>query len=752
MHELLEQRGPIIEVPSYNIDLRGSFFDLAACFASQQGTVFLPSCGSKDSSLHSFLALSPWLTLKSKGNRVRLEMDGESANYSMDPFSAVHNILQYYTLPGDEKHLPLSGLFGYLSYDLKDRLENLPRTAVDDLNLPEMLLCAPGILLEHRAGANRATLRIPLRRGDPQGRIKSLWQWFQARREQERILRKEHSSALSPLLHSNFTRRGYLNAVENIREYIRSGHIYQANLSQRFSAENNLEGFSAFRELFAANPAPFFAYIRAEDHQILSTSPERFLARRGSSVESRPIKGTRPRGQDRATDSSLAQELQNSEKDQAELSMIVDLVRNDLGRVCATGSVRVEEHKRLESYANVHHLLSVITGELAPGRESTDLLRAAFPGGSITGCPKVRAMEIIDELEPCRRHVYTGSIGYLGFNPCLDLSIAIRTVTLLRDTLIYSVGGGIVLDSDPEAEYEETIHKGRTMRERLVGQASQNSTPGEGFIWINGGLAPHSEASALARTPGFQYGAGVFETLRAEKGNPFFLSEHIQRMEHSWQQLFRTPPPSPDWAEIIRLVLRANGLLNSTAAIKLLLAKGSRQSPPFDDTIMVQATPYTDRLERLGKEGLSLSTYPEPRQSPLADHKTLNHLYYDLAGSWAQRQGADEALILNPDGSVSETNSANLLLLSGKNVFLPCSDHVLPGITCEQICGLLTGLGYTMQRKTLFPRDLWRADAVLLTNSLMGVVSCEEIDGVSLCQGRDIVTRLTRLLFQKQEE
>jgi para-aminobenzoate synthetase component 1 len=211
------------------------------------------------------------------------------------------------------------------------------------------------------------------------------------------------------------------------------------------------------------NPAPFYAFINAGDHQILSTSMERFLFRRGDDLETRPIKGTRKRGATPAEDEALKAELATDPKEDAELSMIVDLLRNDLGRVCQPRSVRVAEHKRLESYQNVHHLVSIVRGELLPGTSYGAILRAAFPGGSITGCPKIRAMEIIDELEPCVRHVYTGSIGYLGWHANMDLNIAIRTALVHGEHCYFSVGGGIVHDSSEEAEYEETLHKGRTL-------------------------------------------------------------------------------------------------------------------------------------------------------------------------------------------------------------------------------------------------------------------------------------------------
>jgi para-aminobenzoate synthetase component 1 len=215
------------------------------------------------------------------------------------------------------------------------------------------------------------------------------------------------------------------------------------------------------------SPAPFAGFFNAGDHHLLSSSPERFLRISGAMVETRPIKGTRPRGATAAEDRRLREELLASAKDRAELIMIVDLERNDLGRVCRYGTIHPEELMRLETHPVVHHLVSTIKGELADGYDHIDCLRACFPGGSIIGVPKIRAMEIIEELEPCRRKIYTGSMGYLGFNGETDLNILIRTMLHVNSKYYFNVGGGIVADSDPEMEYEETLHKGKGIMQAL---------------------------------------------------------------------------------------------------------------------------------------------------------------------------------------------------------------------------------------------------------------------------------------------
>jgi para-aminobenzoate synthetase component 1 len=271
-------------------------------------------------------------------------------------------------------------------------------------------------------------------------------------------------------LTSDFSHADYLRAVRRAIEYIAAGDVFQVNLAQRLLCPAWDDSVSLYRRLRRCNPAPFAGYFDLGEFQIVSASPERFLKVTAGAVETRPIKGTRPRSADPARDRRAADELCRSEKDRAENVMIVDLLRNDLGRVCRPRSVRVDQLCRLESYEHVHHLVSSVRGRLREECGPIDLVRAAFPGGSITGAPKVRAMEIIAEMEPVARGAYCGSLGYLGFDGSMDLSILIRTITAGRGWWQAPVGGGIVAESVPEREYEETWHKAeglvRAMRKR----------------------------------------------------------------------------------------------------------------------------------------------------------------------------------------------------------------------------------------------------------------------------------------------
>jgi para-aminobenzoate synthetase component 1 len=418
-----------------------------------------------------------------------------------DPLATVRNRLAPFAsaaVPG----LPTfqGGAAGYVAYDWGLALERLPEPAHDDLGLDDVVLGLYDWVLAWDHAESKAWL---VSTGMPETRPEA-----RARRAAERAAavrariagtlppEPAHASPHNTLeswrpasagsgapsypvdggwwdprleLRSSFTRDGYLKAIERIREYICAGDIFQANLSQRFETRLSEPAWALYRRLRERNPAPFAAFLDLPNAAILCASPERFLrVDAAGHVETRPIKGTRPRGVGPEHDAALAQALAESPKDRAENLMIVDLLRNDLSRVCAPGSVRVAELFALEQYATVHHLVSTVVGQLAPGADAVDLLRAAFPGGSITGAPKLRAMEIIAELEPSRRGVYCGSIGYWSVSGELDTNIAIRTAVARNGRVYFNAGGGIVADSDPADEYRETLDKARGLIDALA--------------------------------------------------------------------------------------------------------------------------------------------------------------------------------------------------------------------------------------------------------------------------------------------
>ena len=406
----------------------------------------------------SLLGVDPFLTFTVTRGRCLVAEGGRAAEVHGDPWMILRDLLARYRAGTGELPLGGGGAMGYLGYDMGRHLERIPVKNPVDANLPEAYFGFYDLLMavDHLAGE---TWLVSTGHPARTARGRSLRLEY-LKRLLERSCGAPASAEPGPLqpgLHGHFSRASYCLAVERAKEYIAAGDIYQVNLSQRFWTV--MDRADLYLRLRQATPVPFGAYIRLGEEAILCASPERFLHVHGDAVETRPIKGTRPRGRNPDEDGRLAADLMNNGKDRAELMMVVDLERNDLSRVCLPGSVHVPRLCGLESYANVHHLVSTITGTLRPGLDVFDLLRASFPGGSITGVPKIRAMEIIEELEPVRRGLYTGSIGYLGFDGSADLNIAIRTGWTEQGRFLFQVGGAVTAESDPDLEYEETMHK-----------------------------------------------------------------------------------------------------------------------------------------------------------------------------------------------------------------------------------------------------------------------------------------------------
>ena len=423
---------------------------------------------------HSIVAADPFARFRFRDGRATL--DGRPLPGA--PMEALRAVLAPYRLAADPGHTFPGGAIGYFAYDLGQALERVDRPArraglTDDIafNLYDTVLA-----VDHAAGTCRL-VATGFPETEPTAR---------AARAARRLARfaelldravPEAAPALppAPRWRSNFTRAGYEAAVERVRDYIRAGDIYQANIAQRFVADlpEGFDGFAFYRRLRAINPATFGAYLAFEGLTVASSSPERFLKLEGRAVETRPIKGTARRVADPDADRALALALQQTPKERAENIMIVDLLRNDLSRVCAPGSVRVPVLCGLETYAGVHHLVSVVTGTLREGLDALDLVAATFPGGSITGAPKIRAMDIITEIEGDARELYCGAIGRIGFDGTLDTSIAIRTVVMDGRTAVLQAGGGVTLLSEPGPEYDETLTKAAR-----VFQAFEAGSPG----------------------------------------------------------------------------------------------------------------------------------------------------------------------------------------------------------------------------------------------------------------------------------
>ncbi|WP_312633483.1 aminodeoxychorismate synthase component 1 [Pseudescherichia sp.] len=402
------------------------------------------------------LVADPRGTLVTTGERTRVTLDGTEVS-TADPLALLQQALTSLALPAEvNPDLPFQGgALGLFGYDLGRRFENLPTQAKADIALPDMAvgLYDWTMIVDHHK--KRVSL---LSHGDVNARLA----WLEV--QQPPV---SEDFCLTSRWHANMTPAQYADKFARVQAYLQSGDCYQVNLAQRFQATYKGDEWQAFIRLNASNRAPFSAFVRLEDGAILSLSPERFIHLERDRIQTRPIKGTLPRLADPLADRQQAEKLATSPKDRAENLMIVDLMRNDIGRVAVPGSVRVPELFVVEPFPAVHHLVSTVTARLPVSQHACDLLRAAFPGGSITGAPKVRAMQIIDELEPQRRSAWCGSIGYISFCGTMDTSITIRTLSACNGQLYCSAGGGIVADSQQEAEYQETFDKVNRILQQL---------------------------------------------------------------------------------------------------------------------------------------------------------------------------------------------------------------------------------------------------------------------------------------------
>jgi para-aminobenzoate synthetase component 1 len=396
-------------------------------------------------------------------------------NKDQDPFKKLRALLNPYRISLSKMPIPfLGGAVGYLAYDLGLTLEKkVKKRKKEDLGIPD---CFFGfynhvIIIDHlkqllyifSVGFPEKDYRLAkLLAKTNFKKIEKLFSKIDFRRVPQETKAKNPSS-----LRSNFTKEDYLLAIKKAKDYIRAGDIYQVNLSQAFQTKSHLSALEIYQRLRKISPSYFSAYLDVGDFQIISSSPERFLKSDGNTAITRPMKGTRPRSKNLKQDLIFKRELLKSTKDKAELIMIVDLERNDLGKVCNYHSVKVNTLRELEEYNTVFQTTATICGQLHKDKDRIDLLRACFPGGSITGCPKIRAMEIIEELEPTRRSIYTGCLGYLSFSQDMDFNILIRTILKKKDMLYFGVGGGIVVDSRPQDEYQETLVKASAMMEAI---------------------------------------------------------------------------------------------------------------------------------------------------------------------------------------------------------------------------------------------------------------------------------------------
>lgn len=417
---------------------------------------------------YSLIGFDPFYVFSGKGTNLLNELRREYSQFSR----TVQAVAGVPFVPG---------IVGYLSYDYGLTQERIKLYSKSSWNIPDAVFGFYDNLIVidrvekqlHILSTGLPEMKEELRRQRARSRLKSFQQRVVQAADQrlggrENQHRKVRAAQFT--LKENFSREEYIRAVKKILAYIAAGDVYQVNLSQRFESDLGLgqeRGWEIYQSLRDEFPTSFSAYFKTDEFQLLCSSPERFLSLREASVQSKPMKGTRPRGRSVSEDNSFRREILNSAKDKAELLMITDLVRNDLGKVCRTGSVRVRSMRDIEEYATVFQATSTVEGELHPDKDCFDLIQACFPAGSITGCPKIRSMEIIEELEPTRRGIYTGCMGYIDFAGRMDLNIMIRTMLLYQGKVYFQTGGGIVADSDPATEYQETLVKAQAMRAAL---------------------------------------------------------------------------------------------------------------------------------------------------------------------------------------------------------------------------------------------------------------------------------------------
>ncbi len=419
---------------------------------------------------YSFLGISPRATFMSRGNVVEIVENGSVRRVEGDPIE----LLREFISPYEAAHFEgmsrfYGGAVGYMGYDMVRLFETLPSDASDELDLPDSFFMIADIVLifDNLESRIRIVSNIPVDSETPPaelyGRAKERINGVVARLKEGKIPPVRNSEISGDGIVSNCTRDGFVEAVNTAKEYIRAGDIIQVVLSQRFQTELDVEPFDIYRALRLVNPSPYMFFIRLGGVELVGSSPEILVRVEGDDIDVRPIAGTRPRGKSEKEDVEYERELLGDAKERAEHIMLVDLGRNDIGRVSETGSVEVNEFMVVERYSHVMHIVSNVHGTLEEGSDALDALRACFPAGTLTGAPKIRAMEIIDEMEPCRRGPYGGAVGYIGFSGNMDMCITIRTI-LIKDGKIYiQAGAGIVADSDPDAEFQETINKAKGM-------------------------------------------------------------------------------------------------------------------------------------------------------------------------------------------------------------------------------------------------------------------------------------------------
>jgi len=529
---------------------------------------------------------------------------------------------------------------------------------------------------------------------------------------------------------ANLTRTDYEAAVSQAQERIAAGEIYQVNLAQAFRCRVNESPADIFLRLRHDNPAPMSAYLEGGGQTLLCSSPERFLQLQGRTLRTFPIKGTRPRGTTPAADEELRAELVHSEKERAELLMIVDLLRNDLGRICTFGTIKVRKLYELQSFSTVHHLVAEIEGTLREQVGPAEILRATFPGGSITGAPKIQAMRLIAAFEPEARGAFSGAIGYWSACGRMDLNIAIRTIACRDGVATFHVGAGIVSDSVPAAEYDETMHKAKALFHALAPAVRPTQWAIENGQWV-----PTDAVAPEPLDP-----VGVYETLRVRGGEPEFFLAHAERF-HAGAACFRL-----DGLPDARSLLHHSRALARNNALDDGVLRWSAWRTPAGASWRIEATPPRPHAAKpTWRATYHAGRLPAPGVIPA--YKILDRKPWREALQAARAGGYDEALLLSPAGEVVEGAISNLFAFVAGELCTPSLDSgALPGIMRARVIELARRQGLEVREAPLAPLQLTQATEVFVTNSLIGIKSLTSIDAVHYPAGYPVAALLASQL------
>ncbi|WP_029169209.1 aminodeoxychorismate synthase component I [Clostridium cellulovorans] len=437
--------------------------EIYSVFSKEKNTIFLDSSKEdKELSRFSFIGVNPYKIYKTKGNKIYID----DKCYYGDPFLELEKLIKSMILDNQYGNMDLPllcGCIGYFSYDIGRIIEVIEDTSEKDFDsYDSYFVFYDNIIIFDLINDKKYVTALGQSKDRKEAIAEIKEKILGAKGIKEEFQEKDQNT-----FYSNFTKEAYIDTIKKVKEYIANGDVYITNLTQRFWCYNNKEGFQLYKDLRSINKAPFASYLNLDDIQVISSSPERFIKIENNILETRPIKGTRPRGRNKEDDEKNRLELINSEKDKAELLMVTDLERNDLSKVCKVNTVNVQGLFKLEEYSTVFHLVSTITGELMDNVSAVKAMRECFPGGSITGTPKIRSMEIIEELEKVRRNLYTGAIGYFDLRGNCDFNIVIRTIIKKDNKAYFGVGGGITIESDEEMEYEETLDKAKALMKVL---------------------------------------------------------------------------------------------------------------------------------------------------------------------------------------------------------------------------------------------------------------------------------------------